>query len=571
MDGIRNAGIAPTARPLHDDLVGGVASMLWVLMGAIGAVLLIACANVANLLLVRADARRQELAVRAALGAGRMHIARESLAESFVLGAAGSTLGVGLAYAGLQALVANGPSSLPRLQEISVYPPVVAFTMVVALASTLLFGSITALQQTLRVGAPLVGGARGSSASRERSATRNTLVVVQVALAVVLVVSAALMIRTFQALRDIDPGFSDPATIQLARLFVPRAEFPDPAQYTRLQREMLDRIAAVPGVLSVSLSSEAPMESVGNNGAIEVEGESLPAGAARTTRKWKWVAPDYFATMGTRMVAGREIEWSDIDRGGRVVVISEDLARELAAEPEGALGKRIRLFPFPRDDWHEVIGVVQGIHHHGLYQAAPSSVYWPLLAENMFHNPLIGTPNATFAIRSQRASTASFVDEIRQAVRSVSASFPVAQVRTMQDLYAGSLARASFTLVLLGIAGAMALALGVIGIYGVIAYVVAQRARELGIRAALGARPRQLEGLFVRQGMMLTGIGAVVGLAAAVALARVMSTLLFETSPLDFTAYAVALGVTLAAAALASYLPARRAATIDPIETLRAD
>jgi predicted permease len=571
IDAFVNAEITPAMRPLHDDLVGGVASMLWVLMGAIGAVLLIACANIANLMLVRAHARRQEFAVRAALGARPKRIAKELLGESFVLGAAGSVLGLVLAYVGLQVLVANGPSNLPRLQEISVYPPVLAFTVLVSLASTLLFGSITALKQALHIDTPAIGAARGSSASRERSKTRSVLVVVQLALAVVLVVSAALMIRTFQALRDVDPGFSDPATIQLARIFVPRAEFPDDRQVTRIQHEILDRIAALPGVVSAALASEAPMESFGNNGGIEIEGETLAPGDVRPARKWKFVSPSYFEAMGTRLIAGRHVTWGDIETGGRVAVISEDIARELSAEPAGVLGKRIRLFPFPRDDWHEVIGVVQGVHHHGLYEPAPSSVYWPMLSENMFHRSAAGTPTATFAIRSERAGTASLMEEIRQAVRSVSPSIPVAQERTMQDLYAGSLARTSFTLVLLGIAGAMALALGVIGIYGVIAYVVVQRMRELGIRAALGARPQQLERMFLRQGLVLTCVGAVVGVGAAIGLARVMSSLLFGIGPMDPAAYVAALAVTLAAAALASYLPARRAAAVDPIETLRAE
>jgi predicted permease len=571
IDAFVNAGIGPTARWLQDDLVGGVASMLWVLMGAIGAVLLIACANIANLMLVRADARRQELAVRAALGARPMRIAKELLGESFVLGAAGSVLGLVLAYVGLRVLVANGPSSLPRLQEISVYPPVLAFTVLISLASTLLFGAITALKQALHVDMPAMGATRGSSAGHARSRTRNALVVAQVALAVVLVVSAGLMIRTFQALRDIDPGFSDPATIQLARIFVPRGEFPDDRQITRIQREMLDKIAVLPGVVSVALASENPLESTGNNGPIAIEGETPDSGAQPVSRAWKFVSPGYFETMGTRMIAGRDVTWSDIEAGGRVALISEDIARELSPEPAGALGRRIRLLPFAQDDWHEVIGVVQGVHHTGLYQPARSSVYWPLQSENMFSRAVVGTPTATFAIRSERAGSASLVEEVRQAVRSVSPSVPVAQERTMQDLYAGSLARTSFTLVLLGIAGAMALALGVIGIYGVIAYVVAQRQRELGIRSALGARPGQLERMFVRQGLVLTGIGAAVGLVAAVALARLMSSLLFGVSTLDASTYGAALGVTLGAAALASYLPARRAASIDPAETLRAD
>jgi predicted permease len=568
MDGFDNMRIGATVRPLQDDLVGGVASMLWVVMGAIGAVLLIACANIANLLLVRADARRQELAVRAALGAVPARIARELLGESFALGAVGSVLGLVLAYVAVQVLVANGPSNLPRLQEISVYPPVLAFTVVVSLASTLLFGSITALKHTLRSDLPAIGAARG--ASRERNRTRGMLVVAQVALAVVLVVSAALMIRTFQALRDVDPGFSDPATIQTARIWIPRAEFPEPAQHIRMEREIADRIAALPGVTAVGFTDAVPIAWGGMGMRIAVEGQALGPGTGPLARI-KYVSPGYFAAMGTRLLAGREVTWSDLDAGGRVVVVTEDFARELAPEPAGALGMRVRFGGENEDAWREVIGVTQDIHENGVYQEPGSLVYWPVLAAELYGIPVVVATSVTFAVRSERAGTATLVEEIRQAVRSVSASIPIGEERTMQDLYAGNLARTSFTLVLLGIAGAMALALGVVGIYGVIAYVVAQGTRELGIRAALGARPRQLEGLFVRQGLVLTGIGTVVGLVGAAALARVISSLLFETSPLDVTAYVAALAVTLTAAALASYLPARRAATIDPMQTLRAE
>jgi ABC-type antimicrobial peptide transport system permease subunit len=271
------------------------------------------------------------------------------------------------------------------------------------------------------------------------------------------------------------------------------------------------------------------------------------------------------------MIAGRSVTWSDIEAGGHVVVISERFARELAAEPAGALGKRIRLAAFTENPWREVIGVVQGIHEGGLYEAPPRMVYWPVLSENMFNNSAVGTPFATLVIRSERAGTVSLVEEVRQAVRSVSGSIPIAQERTMQDFYAGSLARTSFTLVMLAIAGAMALALGVIGIYGVMAYVVSQRTREIGIRSALGARPQHLARMFLLHGLALSGVGAIVGLVAAVALGRLMSSLLFGIGPMDVAAYGAALGVTLAAAALASYVPARRAAAISPVETLKAE
>jgi predicted permease len=557
--------ITPGVRPLKDDLVGSVASTLWVLMGAIGAVLLIACANIANLLLVRADARRQELAVRAALGAGRARIASGLLVESLVLGAVGGVLGLALASVGVQVLVAIGPSNLPRLEEIALHPPVLAFTLVAALASTLVFGSIPALKHALHVGAPLSGLPRGSSATRERSATRSVLVVAQVALALVLVVSAALMIRTFQALSDVDPGFSDPATIQTARVWIPSNLGFDAVQGTRLQHEILDRVAALPGVASAGFAIDVPMGVPRGRGGVLVEGETIAAGGVSRSVRLNYVSPEYFAAMGTRMIAGRDVTWSDIENGGRVVVISEELAREIAGEPSAALGKRIRT-AVEGSGWHEVIGVAQSVRQHGLYEDPPSMVYWPVLVANRF-----GQSSVAFVIRSERAGNATFIEEVRQAIWSLNGSIPVAQERTMQSLYAGSLARTSFTLVLLAIAGAMALALGVIGIYGVIAYVVAQRTREIGIRSALGAEPRQLERMFLLHGLMLSAVGVVVGLVAAAALGRVMSSLLFGIEPMDPLAYVAAIGVILAAAAIATYVPARRAAKIDPIETLRAE
>jgi putative ABC transport system permease protein len=561
--------IVPVVRPLKDDIVGGVTSMLWVLMGAIGAVLLVACANIANLTLVRADARRQEFAVRAALGAGPARIARALLVENASLGLVGTVLGLVLAYFGLQFLVALGPSNLPRLHEIGVHPAVLVFTLAVAALSTLLFSSITVLKHALRVAAPPVAAGR-ATVSRERSTARSALIVVQVALALALVVSAVLMIRTFQALRDVDPGFVEPTTIQTARAWMPGTLARQPAQYTSMQREMLEKIAALPGVESAGFASSLPMEGTFSSTRIFVEGQALPDGTLPAVRKNKFVSPGYLAAMGTRIVAGRDLTWSDMETGGRVALISEDFAREIAGDPERAVGKRVRSFD-PTDAWREVIGVVQSVHENGLYEEPPSVWYVPVLAEAMMGSAVRGTPNVVFAIRSRRSGTASLIDEVRQAVWSVNANVPVAGTRTMADLYSDSLARTSFVLVLLAIAAGMALVLGIVGIYGVIAYVVAQRAREIGIRSALGAEPTQLTRLFVLQGLALSAVGAVAGLVAAGVLGRLMQSLLFGVSSLDPLAYVAALAVTIAAAALASYVPARRAARIDPMNTLRAE
>jgi predicted permease len=336
---------------------------------------------------------------------------------------------------------------------------------------------------------------------------------------------------------------------------------------------MLDRITALPGVAAAGFVTDLPIVSSGpmNVEGFAVEGRPLPPRDERPQANWKSVSPGYFAAMGTRLIAGRDVTWSDIDAGGRVVVISEDFARQLAPEPAAALGLRIRLAISPQDDSREVIGVVQSIHERGLYQAPPATVYWPTQMSNFFEIPEVGNEAVTFAIRSERAGTAGLVNDIRQVVRSVDPSVVVAQERTMQDLYAASLARTSFTLVMLAIAGVMALALGIVGIYGVIAYVVSQRTREIGIRAALGAEPRQLARMFLRHGLALSAVGVVVGLIAAAALGRAMSSLLFGIEPLDAIAYVMAIGVILAAAALATYVPARRAANIDPIETLKAE
>jgi putative ABC transport system permease protein len=570
---LENWRITPVARPLKDDIVGDVASALWVLMAAIGAVLLVACANIANLMLVRADARRPELAVRAALGAVPARLARELLVESLVIGTVGGALGLALAFGGIELLVAIGPSTLPRLDEIAVHPPVLAFTVAVSLAATLVFGAMPALKHGLNVDMSAFSGARGSSASRERSTTRNALVVVQVALALVLVVSAVLMVRTFQALRDVRPGFAEAATIQTVRTWAPTEVIRDATRFVPVQREILDAIAALPGVESAGFANVLPMEGgpFVFDSPVAVDGQSLAAADTPPPRRVKIVSPGYLETMGTRIVAGRDITWADIETGGRVALISEDFAGELGGgDPAAALGKRIRP-PNETDAWREVIGVVQSVKEDALYANAPSIVYWPALMENAFGNAAFGYPAMAYVIRSERTATPGFLTEIREAIWSVNKDAPVALERTMQLLYAESLARTSFALVMLAIASTMALALGLVGIYGVLAYVVAQRSREIGIRMALGAQRREVRTMFLRQGLALSGMGLAIGLVAALALTRLMSSLLFGIESTDVVTYAAAVGLILAAAALASYLPARRASAIDPVETLKAE
>ena len=569
-----NWRITPAVQPLKDAVVGGVGDMLWILMATIGMVLLIACANVANLMLVRSESRRQEFAVRTALGAGRGHIAREVLIESLVLSLIGGALGVALAYAGLSVVVATAPTTLPRVEDISLDPRVMGFAVAVSLFSSLLFGALPALKHAAQHGAPIAGGARGASASRERQRTRNALVVVQVALALVLLIASGLMIRTFVALLDVEPGFAAAADVQTARVWVPPQQVPEPERVTRMQQEILDKIAALPGVKAAAFASAVPMEGplrVALN-PVFVEGKDQAPGTTPPMRRMKVVSPGYFAAVGTRMIAGRDITWSDIYGRAKVALVSENFAREVWGSPAAALGQRIRdSAPTSTDLWREIVGVVENVHEDALYQDAPTFAYWPVMMEHFGGTPLFVMRAVNLVIRSDEAGRESLLSGVRNAVSSVNSSMPIFLVRTMKDLYDQSMARTSFALIMLAIAAAMALALGVIGIYGVIAYVVAQRSREIGIRLALGAAPAGLMRMFVRQGLVLTAVGAAVGLVTAIALTQWMSSLLFGVERLDPPTYGAVLAVLGIAAAMASYVPARRAAAVDPVETLTAE
>lgn len=564
------ARIGPNLRPLKQDVIGDIGTTLWVLMGTIGMVLLIACANVANLLLVRAEGRQQELAIRAALGASRSQIAGELMFESLLLGLAGGVLGLVLASGAIQALIAMAPQGLPRLNEIGIDIPVLLFTFVVSLLAGLLFGSIPVFKYAgARLGTGLREGGRTLSQSRERHRARSTLVVVQIALALVLLISSGLMIRTFQAMTRVQPGFVRPAEVQTLRISIPEAEVKDAEQVFRMQQELLRRIAAIPGVNSASLSTKIPMDDNGNFDLIFAEDRTYGEGRLPPVRRFHYISPGFFGTIGAPVVAGRDFTWSDLENKTPVVIVSENLARELWREPAAALGKRVRIAN--NAGWHQIIGVVGDIRDDSVSQPAPTSAYWPILVKNLYNDRTSVERTFAFAIRTSRAGSESLLKEVRQAVWSVDANLPLAEVRTLEDYYRKSMARASFTLIMLALAGGMALLLGVVGIYGVIAYSVSQRTREIGIRAALGAQNEQLARMFLRHGLVLTAAGVGCGLAASIALARLMSSILFEVKPFDPLTYiAVAIGL-VAAAALASYLPSRRAAAVDPIEALRAE
>ena len=565
-----DAHIQHNVRPLKQDVIGELGKVLWVLMASIGVVLLIACANVANLLLVRAEGRQQELAIRTALGAGSRQIAREFLVESVFLGVLGGAAGLGLAYAALRLLVSLAPSSLPRLENITIDPLVLLFTLALSLVAGVLFG----LMPVFKFAAPSVmaalrAGGRTLSQSKESHRARNTLVVLQVALAVILLISSGLMIRTFQALRHVQPGFTSPRELQTLAVFIPESQVKEPERVVRMHQEILRKVSAIPGVSSAAFANSVPTDGNNSTDLLYAEDRTYAEGQVPPLRRFKFVAPGFFQTMGTRLIAGRDYTWTDIYDQRLFVMISENMARELWRNPAAAIGKRIR--EGMKDPWREIIGVVADIRSDGADQKPPTTVYWPLIMKNFWGNEKFIERRAVFAIRSSRAGSESFIKEIRQAIWSVNPDVPLASIRTLEQVYRGSMARSSFTLVMLAIAGGMALLLGVIGIYGVISYSVSQRTREMGIRIALGAQQNRITSMVVRHGLLLASIGVAIGLVAAAAVTRIMSSMLFAIRPVDPVTYAAVSAGLLAAAAAASYVPAHRASAVNPVDALRAE
>ena len=565
-----DAHIGPNLRPLKKDVVGDVGSVLWILMGSIGMVLLIACANVGNLLLVRVEGRRQELALRAALGAGWGRIAGELMLESLTLGFIGGLLGLGLAYAALRVFVAIAPQGIPRIQEIGIDGSVLLFTLVVSALASVLFGSIPVFKYAgSQLSTGIREGGRSLSQSREQHRARSVLVVVQVALALVLLICSGLMIRTFSALTKVNPGFARAAELQTFRISIPETQIKEPEKVARTEKEILHKIEAIPGVESVAISTRIPMDDSGTMDPIYVEGRNIPEGQLPPIRQFHYVSPGVLRTMGTPLIAGREFTWDDNYKKLPVAMISETVAREYWPDAASALGKRIRVAN--NDDWREIVGVVGDVYANGVNQEVAKVVYWPLLMDRFESNPTQVRRDVAYVIRSPRTGSQSFLSEVREAVWAVDPNLPLATVHTQDFFYKKSMARTSFTLIMLGAAGSMALLLGVVGIYGVIAYSVSQRTREIGIRMALGAQQKTLTGMFVRHGLMLTGIGVACGLVVAFLVMGLMSALLFKVSPADPVTYAavsIGMGVT---AFLASYVPSRRAATVDPVEALRAE
>jgi predicted permease len=567
---IQDTRIGPNVRPLMVDAVGDAGNVLWVLLGVAAVVLLIACANVANLLLARAEGRRQELAIRTALGADWKRIARQLLIESVCLGVAGGALGLGLAWAGVRLLVRLAPANIPRLAELSINPTVLVYTLGVSVVAGVLFGLIPVFKYaTPHIAGALRGGGRSLSPGRQHHRTRRILVVSQVALALVLLIGSGLMLRTFQSLRQVQPGFTNPGQVLTLRISIPDSQVKDPAQVARIHEQITHKLEAIPGVQSAGLSNSVTMDGNTSNDPIFVEDSPSAEGKMPVMRRFKFIGPAAFQTMGNPLKAGRDITWADIHNRRRVVLVSENLAREFWGDPAKAIGKRLR--ESPKSDWLEIIGVVGNEHDNGAHQKPPTIVYWPLLLDDFWGDKVSVQHSMSYQLRSPRVGTPAFFKEVQAAVWSVNPSLPAANPRSVQSIYARSMMRTSFTLLMLALAGGVSLILGVVGIYGVIAYSVSQRTREIGIRMALGARRTQVESLFLRDGLSLILIGVVLGLGAAMAVTRLLRTLLFGVSAIDPLTYAAVSACLAVAALLACYLPARRAASVDPVTALRSE
>jgi putative ABC transport system permease protein len=553
------------AVPLTEELLGGVRRALLVLFGAVAFVLLIACVNVANLLLARSDTRRAELALRAALGATRPRIVMQLLTESVVLALLGGAAGLLFAWIGVQLLVALEPASIPRVGDIGIDPMVLGFTAVVAVATSLIFGFVPAL----RASRPdLVGELRTSTRSMtggpRASGFRGALAGAEVALCVVLLIGAGLMIRTFSELSRIDLGFR-PAGVLTFSVSLPPSDYAEPEARVRFHAALADRLAALSNVHSAGAARALPLAARLAGGSIQVEGADPPRpGEGRPNARWQVVTPDYFATLGYTLLGGRLLEAGDRAAAAPVVVVNETMA-EMFWPDGAAVGRRVRNASSDVP-WFTVVGVVRDVRHAGVTDRPSPTMYFPL--EQVPLTRIFTPTTMSFVVRTA-SDPRAVAGAVREEVRALDAGVPVANLRVMDDMVADALAQPRFTTLLLVIFAAVALLLALIGIYGLLSYAVSQRRREIGIRLALGAPVASVLSQVVANGMLLTALGLAAGLVAAVFLTRLLEGLLYGVQPLDVTTFLIVPVAFLLVAFIATWIPARRARAVDPMLVLR--
>lgn len=535
--------------PMHEQITGDVKPTLLVLLGAVGFVLLIARANVANLLLVKAASRQREMAIRAALGASRWRVVRQVLTESALLASLGGLFGVSMAYWGVEALSRLSEATLPRVREVGLDGPVLAFSLLVSLATGLVFGLVPALQASAPDLNNTLKEAGRSSATGSRNRVRSGLVVAEVALALMLLVGAGLLLRSFSRLLNVAPGFEARNALALG-LSLPGAKYPSGESKARFLHQVFERVEALPGVEAAGLASSMPMLEWSSAGAVHVEGRAnQPEGGYNA--QYDFIAGNYFPAVGVRLIKGRVFSPRDNSTNApRVVVFNETLAKQVFPNEE-ALGQRIR---FWGEQW-EIVGIVGSVRHNQLNDERTDRLYVPQAFWPYSGSLIVRTKGAPLAL----------AESIRKEILAIDSEQPVSNVCTLEQAIARSVAGRRLMLLLLGIFATVALGLAAIGLYGVMAYAVGQRPHEIGIRMALGAQQSDVLKLIVRHGMGLTLLGVGIGVGGALALTRVIKTQLYEVEPTDPTAFGGVVLLLMSVAALASWVPARRATKVDPM------
>lgn len=546
-----------TISRLRDIVIRDIATPLWLLFGSVSLVLLIAGVNVANLFLVRSESRQREIVVRAALGGSRLRVAGSFVAESMVLALVGGALGLLLATFGVDLLVAYGPAQLPRLHEIGVDPTSAAFAAAISVFAGVALGVVAVPSLTRRSFAQILrDGGRGNTAGRQRHQVRQVLIASEVAMAVVLLVGSGLMLRTIARLSAVDPGFKVEGLLTAG---VSLGTTPDQARLVAFYDRVLKEVAGMPGVISVGAANSLPIEAAGMNGSsFAIESRPQGPNDVPPVTMYQVVTPGYFETLGVAVREGRLPDWRDMSPGRAVVWVSESFARQFL--DNRAVGERIQI----DEQWLEIVGVVSDVRTFGLREDIRPLAYLPL-----------GTPvravtrEVMLLVIRTGGDPASLASDLRSTLDRVDASVPLTRIRTMEDIVARSLAQTSFTMVMLVIAAGVALVLGVVGLYGVISFVVSQRVPELGVRLALGAQPGQLQRMVLRQGMTVALVGIVVGVGLAAVVARTMQSIVFGISTRDPITFVLVVVALAAVSAIATYFPARRAAAVDPLEALR--
>ncbi len=548
--------------PLLEDYVGQARKGLLVLLGAVAFVMLIACANVANLSLTRATSRRQEIALRLALGAPRWRVTRQLLTESVLLAFAGGAAGLLLAAWGTGVLLRFAPNDLPRIHEVRLDWRVLAFTFAVSLVTGILFGLVPALAASNPdLNETLKEGGRGGSGGVKRQRMRSAFVIAEITLALVLLVGAGLMLKSFWRLQRVDPGFN-PDGVLTMRMMLPFGTYQKPAQRSAFYRQVLERIKSAPGVEAVSATSRVPLTQGSNSGTISGENSAVGPGDLPVEAEWRWVTPDFFKAMSTTLMAGRAFTEADAEGAPLVAVVDESFARRYYPN-EDPLGKRIKRGKLDSTrPWMTIVGIVRNVHSRRLDAESGVQVYFPFYQDPTAYN-------MSLVIRTSMADPLALSGTVRAAIQSLDNNQPVYDVFTLRQIVGDSMAQRRFSMLLMGLFAAVALALAAVGIYGVMSYSVAQRTHEIGIRIALGAQTSDVLKLVIGQGMMLTLIGVAIGLAAALALTRLLETLLFGISVTDWVTFTEIAALLTAVALLACYLPARRASRLDPMIALR--